>query len=109
LNGVFVYPIFPALHGALAWVAFRGFIVRRGDAVYHILNDLSGVVLVGRENVWQFNVETMAAFAKKSAQHAGSFLAVVPLHDALSAVPVHKLLFAQRADWMFPALTEKYG
>jgi hypothetical protein len=54
-------------------------------------------------------VETMAAFAKKSAQHAGSFLAVVPLHDALSAVPVHKLLFAQRADWMFPALTEKYG
>jgi hypothetical protein len=46
----------------------------------------------------------MAAFAAQSAQQAGSFLAVVPLHDALSAVSVHERLFAQRADWMFPAL-----
>ena len=109
MNGVFVYPIFPALHGTLTGVAFRGFIVRRGDAVYHILNDLSGVVLVGRKNVWKLNVKAMTAFAAKSAQQAGSFLAVVPFHDALSAVSVHKRLFAQRADWMFPALTEKYG
>lgn len=33
---------------------------------------------------------------------------LLPFHDALSAVTVHKRLFAQRADWMFPALTEKY-
>ena len=100
---VLTEPGLPSLNGLLAGIGFKLQIIRCQASVQHPHDDIQMVMLVRRQNIWQFPVKLFAARTFQSANAEPDFSSAAKTVMAFAGVPVYQFSSAVRANRCLPA------